>query len=150
MFHEIFNFYVIFHCKKVIMWKNMLLHHYFSPKPYLLGRLTTLSMCTHTLCPCMWVYMKLCLTLCHPRDCSPSHSSVHGILQQEYWSGLPCPSPGDFPDPGIELSSLLGLQHWKAGSLPLTSPTTKLITLKFILFSLDYEVLWNNSIWPSS
>ena len=22
--------------------------------------------------------------------------------KQEYWSGLPCPSPGDFPDPGIE------------------------------------------------
>ena len=22
--------------------------------------------------------------------------------RQEYWSGLPCPSPGDLPDPGIE------------------------------------------------
>ena len=22
--------------------------------------------------------------------------------KQEYWSGLPCPSPGDLPDPGIE------------------------------------------------
>ena len=22
--------------------------------------------------------------------------------QQEYWSGLPCPPPGDVPDPGIE------------------------------------------------
>ena len=22
--------------------------------------------------------------------------------RQEYWSGLPLPSPGDFPDPGIE------------------------------------------------
>ena len=22
--------------------------------------------------------------------------------KQEYWDGLPCPSPGDFPDPGIE------------------------------------------------
>ena len=28
--------------------------------------------------------------------------SVHGILQQEYWSGLPFPSPGDLPNPGIE------------------------------------------------
>ena len=34
-------------------------------------------------------------------DCSPSGSSVHGISQQEYWSGLPFPSPGDLPDPGI-------------------------------------------------
>ena len=25
-----------------------------------------------------------------------------GFSRQEYWSGLPCPPPGDFPDPGIE------------------------------------------------
>ena len=25
-----------------------------------------------------------------------------GILQQEYWSGLPCPPPGDLPNPGID------------------------------------------------
>ena len=25
--------------------------------------------------------------------------------RQEYWSGLPFPSPGDLPDPGIELGS---------------------------------------------
>ena len=24
---------------------------------------------------------------------------------QEYWSGLPCPPPGDLPDPDIELTS---------------------------------------------
>ena len=26
-----------------------------------------------------------------------------GFSRQEYWSELPFPSPGDFPDPGIEL-----------------------------------------------
>ena len=26
---------------------------------------------------------------------------------QEYWSGLPCPHPGDLPNPGIELASLM-------------------------------------------
>jgi len=25
-----------------------------------------------------------------------------GFSRQEYWSGLPFPSPGNFPDPGIE------------------------------------------------
>ena len=25
--------------------------------------------------------------------------------RQEYWSGLPCPSPGDLPDPGIKPGS---------------------------------------------
>ena len=29
-----------------------------------------------------------------------------GFSMQEYWSGLPVPSPGDFPDPGIEPGSL--------------------------------------------
>ena len=39
--------------------------------------------------------------------CSPPGSSAHGILQAEYWSGLPFLPPGDLPDPGIKLSSLL-------------------------------------------
>ena len=29
-----------------------------------------------------------------------------GSSRQEYWSGLPFPSPGDLPDPGIEPASL--------------------------------------------
>ena len=29
-----------------------------------------------------------------------------GFSRQEYWSGLPCPSPEDLPDPGIEPTSL--------------------------------------------
>ena len=41
-------------------------------------------------------------TLCDFMDCNPPGSSVHGIFRQEYWSGLPFPSPGDLPDPGIE------------------------------------------------
>ena len=44
-----------------------------------------------------------------------------GFSRQEYWSGLPCPSPGDLPDPGIEPMSpvspalqvdSLPLNHW--------------------------------------
>ena len=37
--------------------------------------------------------------------CSLPGSSVHGISQQEYWSGLPFPPPGDFLDPGMEPTS---------------------------------------------
>ena len=29
-----------------------------------------------------------------------------GFSRQEYWTGLPCPPPGDLPDPGIKLTSL--------------------------------------------
>ena len=39
---------------------------------------------------------------CDPMDCSLPGSSVHGISQQEYWSGFPFSSPGDLSDPGIE------------------------------------------------
>ena len=43
-----------------------------------------------------------CLTLCDPMDCSLPGSFVHGFSRQEYWSGLPFPSPGDLPNPEIE------------------------------------------------
>ena len=28
------------------------------------------------------------------------------FFQKDYWSGFPCPTPGDLPDPGIEPISL--------------------------------------------
>ena len=31
---------------------------------------------------------------------------LKGFSRQEYWSGLPCPLPGDLPDPGVETMSL--------------------------------------------
>ena len=51
-----------------------------------------------------------CLTLCDPMDCSPPGSSIHEFSRQEYWSGLPFPSPGVLPNPGIKN---LGLLHCK-------------------------------------
>ena len=45
---------------------------------------------------------RSCPTLCDPTDqASPSM----GFSRQEYKSGLPCPSPGDLPNPGIKLGS---------------------------------------------
>ena len=46
---------------------------------------------------------KSCPALCHPMDCSPPGSSVHGILQARILE--PVPSPRDLPDPGIEPAS---------------------------------------------
>ena len=46
-----------------------------------------------------------CLSLCGPKDCSLSGSSVHGILQARR-RGVAIPfSRGDLPDPGIEPGS---------------------------------------------
>ena len=53
-------------------------------------------------CPlCVRVSRSVVSTLCDPMACSPPDSSVCGISQQEYWSGLSFPSSGDLPDPGI-------------------------------------------------
>ena len=46
-----------------------------------------------------------CSILCNPMDHSPSGSSVHGIFQARYWSGLPFPTPEDLPKPGIQTLS---------------------------------------------
>ena len=49
-----------------------------------------------------------CLTLCDPMDCSPSGTSVHGILQAHILEGvLPFSSPGDLSDPGIKPASVM-------------------------------------------
>ena len=38
-------------------------------------------------------------------DCSLPGSSSIEFSRQEYWSGLPFPSPGDLPNPGIKPGS---------------------------------------------
>ena len=43
-----------------------------------------------------------CPTLYKPMDYNPPGPSVHEFSRQEYWSGLPFPSPGDIPNPGTE------------------------------------------------
>ena len=40
------------------------------------------------------------------------------FLRQEYWSGLPFPSPGDLPDPGVKP----GFPALQADSLPFEPP----------------------------
>ena len=44
-----------------------------------------------------------CPTLCDPMDCSLPGSSVQGFSRQEYWSGVPLPSPIK----GVAISTLI-------------------------------------------
>ena len=44
-----------------------------------------------------------------------------GLSRQEYWRGLPCPPPGDLPDPGIKPVSLMSPEL--AGEFFITSTT---------------------------
>ena len=51
--------------------------------------------------------VQSCLTLCDPMNCTHRASWSMGFLRQKYWSGLPFPSPGDLPEPGIQPTSLV-------------------------------------------
>ena len=46
-----------------------------------------------------------CVRLCDSLDCSPQAPLSTGFSRQGYCSGLPCPPPGDLPDPGIRSAS---------------------------------------------
>ena len=82
-------------------------------------------------CPALWDSM----------DCSPPAPSVHGVPRQEYWSGLPFPSPGDLPNPGIEPMSPALAGGFLAPEPPgKRSCNTYLMFVSFIIgFDLD---LW--------
>jgi len=49
----------------------------------------------------------VCVCVCFVTPCTVACQAplTMGFSRQEYWSGLPFPSPGDLPDPGIELAS---------------------------------------------
>ena len=74
-----------------------------------------------------------------------------GFSRQEYWSGLPFPSPEDIPDPGIELRS----PALQADSLLLShrrNPENTSITPQSLLLSLDcdFSVVAKKSLANSS
>ena len=88
-----------------------------------------------------------------------------GFSWQEYWSGLPCPPPGDLPDPGIEPASFKSLAlvgrffttstTWDALELPYNSAisflgifpkTTKTLVQKDTCTPIFIEVkIWTQS-----
>ena len=55
-----------------------------------------------------------------------------GFSRQEYWSGEPIPSPGDLPDPGMEVGS----PALQADSLP-SEPPGKSKTMKGLILYLS-------------
>ena len=80
---------------------------------------------------------QVCPTLCNPMDCSSPALLSMEFPRQEYWSGLPFPSPEDLQNPEIEPVS----PDWKVDSFPgshLGSPRECYILL--LIFSL--KSLW--------
>ena len=52
----------------------------------------------------LWV-AESCPTPCDPWTVAHQAPLSVGFSRQEHWSGLPLPSPGDLPDPGMEAGS---------------------------------------------
>ena len=61
------------------------------------------------------VITQSCPTLCDPGAVAQQAPLSMEFSRQEYWSGLPFPSPGHLPNPGIDPKS----PAWQADSLPL-------------------------------
>ena len=52
------------------------------------------------------LWAQSCPTLAAPGTVAHQAPLSMGFSRQEYWSGVPFPTPGDLPDPGIEPASL--------------------------------------------
>ena len=76
-------------------------------------KLENLHFLTSETC-CVGLFAKLCLILATPWTVDSQVSLSMGFSRQEYWNGLPFPSPGNLPNPGIK-SKAFTLQ---ADSLP--------------------------------
>ena len=61
-----------------------------------------------------------------------------GFSRQEYWSGVPFPSPGDLPDPGIEPRSP-ALEADALTSEPPGKPCDKATKIFYVFMSDDLE-----------
>ena len=104
-----------------------------------------------TVCVCLVV--QPCLTLCDPVVCSPPGSSVHGILQARVWSGVPFPSPGDLPNPGIEPGLLhCGqiLYHLSHQGNPFLKSLLRLLQYRFCCFMFLFFFFWTWGKWGLS
>ena len=78
-------------------------------------------------CAVLCVVAQLCATLCHPMDCSPPGSSVHGDSPDKN-TGVGCHAllQGDFPNTLIELRSP-ALQKDSLPSEPPGKPFSSLV-----------------------
>ena len=104
---------------------------------------------------CLWasILLKLQLPsvcvlshvwLCDPMDYSLWAPLSLGFSQQEHWSALPFPSPGDLANPGIEHMSLMS--PTLAGKFFTTKPSGK---INCLLYNLLIIVCMNVSLYIS-
>jgi len=74
-----------------------------------------------------------------PRTAAHQGPLSMGFSRQEYWTGVPCPSPGDLPDPGIEPRS----PALQADSL-LSEPPGKPVYILYIAYNISIYILFDS------
>ena len=74
--------------------------HYWPCIPLIASCLSAHLILMKVLCCCL--VAKSCPTLLQPHAVAYQGPLSMGFSRQEYWSGLPFPSPGNLPDPGME------------------------------------------------
>ena len=88
--------------------------------------------------PCWWGFSaESCLTLPTPWTVACQALLSMGFSRQEYQSGLPFPSPGDLPDPGIEPRS----PALQADSLP---TELRIVLLYIEVISIEHYVCFRS------
>ena len=65
-------------------------------------------------CCCCCLVAKSCPAFCNPMDCSLPVPLSMGFSRQEYWSGIPLPSPEDLPDPELPMLSCSECYHLRS------------------------------------
>ena len=94
--------------------------------------------------------LQLCLTLGNPMNCIAHQAALSkGFSRQQYWSGLPCPPPGDLPNVGIEPETFLSPAL--AGGFFTTSATYFFFNLFFffflrIVFTFPAGYFWSGGV----
>ena len=97
-----------------------------------------LHMCAQSLSP-VWFSAT-------PRTVAHQAPLPMGLSRQEHWSRLPCPPPGDLPDPGIEPASPALAGRFFTTELP-RKPYNK---LTLVVKGSFYEPSWKSSFCESN
>ena len=90
--------------------------------------------CVWSCFSCIWLFVTLWTV-------SPPGSSAHGILQARILEWVPCPPPGDLPNPGIEPTSHTSLAL--AGGFFTTNTIWEALCIIYLL-SLLFYILYHN------
>ena len=116
-----------FHLESCFLGSSIMYYH------WNINSIVWMCVCAQLL-SCVWLYVTP-WTVTHQTPLSM------GFFQQEYWSGLPFPSPGDLPNPEIKPGSL-ALQ---ADSLPLSHREAHCSDIYFVCLSkgVHFKNLFN-------